>query len=73
MASLVCSALVLLATFYLLPALYFLPRSVLSAVLAIISVLSLSFITTDTPTYSIALIVFSLLAETPHDLAYFWR
>jgi len=53
MASLICSALVLLATFFLLPALYFLPRCVLSAV--------------------IALIVFTLLAEAPHDVKYFWK
>ncbi|KAH8115181.1 sulfate anion transporter [Phellopilus nigrolimitatus] len=42
MASLICSALVLLATFFLLPAFVF-------------------------------LVVFSLLAEAPHDVLYFWK
>ncbi|KAF9523825.1 sulfate anion transporter [Crepidotus variabilis] len=53
MASLVCSAIILLATFFLLPWLYFLPRCVLAAV--------------------IGLVVFSLIAETPHDVLYYWR
>ncbi|KAI0686700.1 sulfate anion transporter [Cytidiella melzeri] len=53
MASLVCSGLVLLATFYLLPWLYFLPKCVLAAI--------------------ICLIVFSLLAEVPHDVRFFWK
>ncbi|KAF9477886.1 sulfate anion transporter [Pholiota conissans] len=53
MASLVCSAIILLATFFLLPWLYFLPKCVLAAI--------------------IGLVVFSLLAETPHDVLYYWR
>ncbi|KAF9484145.1 sulfate anion transporter [Pholiota conissans] len=53
MASLVCSAVILLATFFLLPWLYFLPKCVLAAI--------------------IGLVVFSLLAETPHDVLYYWR
>ncbi|KIY52222.1 sulfate anion transporter [Fistulina hepatica ATCC 64428] len=53
MASLVCSALVLFATFFLLPLLYYLPKCVLAAI--------------------ICLVIFSLLAETPHDVVYFWR
>jgi MFS superfamily sulfate permease-like transporter len=53
MASLVCSGVILLATFFLLPWLYFLPKCVLAAI--------------------IGLVVFSLLAETPHDVSYYWR
>ncbi|TCD66273.1 hypothetical protein EIP91_001602 [Steccherinum ochraceum] len=53
MASLVCSALVLLATFFLLPWLYFLPKCVLASI--------------------ICLVVFSLLAEVPHDVKFYWN
>ncbi|KAH8103503.1 sulfate anion transporter [Cristinia sonorae] len=53
MASLVCSALVLLATFFLLPWLYYLPKCVLASI--------------------ICLVVFSLLAEAPHDIKFYWR
>ncbi|KAL5504605.1 hypothetical protein ACEPAH_7268 [Sanghuangporus vaninii] len=53
MSSLICSSLVLLATFYLLPALYYLPRCVLASI--------------------VFLVVFSILAEAPHDIYYFWR
>ncbi|KAF8630886.1 hypothetical protein AX17_005244 [Amanita inopinata Kibby_2008] len=53
MSTFVSSTFVLLATFFLLPWLYYLPKCVLAAI--------------------IGLIVFSLLAETPHDLAYYWR
>ncbi|PFH53352.1 hypothetical protein AMATHDRAFT_1412 [Amanita thiersii Skay4041] len=53
MASLVCSAFVLLATFFVLPWLYYLPKCVLAAI--------------------ICLVVFSLLAETPHDVVYYWK
>ncbi|THU89763.1 sulfate anion transporter [Dendrothele bispora CBS 962.96] len=53
MASLVCSGIVLLATFFLLPWLYYLPKAVLASI--------------------ITLVVFSLLAETPHDLYYYWK
>ncbi|EKM81234.1 hypothetical protein AGABI1DRAFT_112909 [Agaricus bisporus var. burnettii JB137-S8] len=53
MASLVCSAVVLLATFVFLPWMYYLPKCVLAVV--------------------ITLIIFSLLAETPHDVVYYWR
>ncbi|KAF7362409.1 Sulfate anion transporter [Mycena venus] len=53
MASLVCSAVVLLATFFLLPWLYYLPKCVLSAI--------------------ICLVVFSLLREAPHDIAYYLK
>nr|GAT57848.1 sulfate anion transporter [Mycena chlorophos] len=51
MASIVCSLVVLLATFFLLPWLYFLPKCVLSAI--------------------ICLVVFSLLQEAPHEVAYY--
>lgn len=53
MASLICSTIVLLATFFLLPLLYHLPTCVLAAI--------------------IAMVVFSLLAETPHDVRYYWK
>lgn len=53
MASLICSALVLLAIFFLLPWLYFLPKCVLGSI--------------------ICLVVFSLLAEAPHDVKFYWR
>ncbi|EKM53615.1 uncharacterized protein PHACADRAFT_176024 [Phanerochaete carnosa HHB-10118-sp] len=53
MASLVCSTMVLLAIFFLLPWLYFLPKCVLASI--------------------ICLIVFSLLAEAPHDIKFFWK
>ncbi|PAV23187.1 sulfate anion transporter [Pyrrhoderma noxium] len=53
MASFICSSLVLLATFFLLPALYYLPRCVLASV--------------------VFLVVFTILAEAPHDVSYFWR
>ncbi|KAJ7503163.1 sulfate anion transporter [Mycena galericulata] len=53
MASIVCSIVVLLATFFLLPWLYYLPKCVLSAI--------------------ICLVVFSLLREVPHDVAYYYK
>ncbi|KAI0919262.1 hypothetical protein AcW1_003816 [Taiwanofungus camphoratus] len=53
MVSLVCSGLVLLAIFFLLPWLYYLPKGVLAAI--------------------ICLVVFSLLAEVPHDLKFYWK
>ncbi|KAI1788302.1 sulfate anion transporter [Ganoderma leucocontextum] len=53
MASLVTSTLVLLATFFLLPWLYYLPKCVLASI--------------------ICLIVFSLLAELPHDAMFYWK
>ncbi|KZT41884.1 sulfate anion transporter [Sistotremastrum suecicum HHB10207 ss-3] len=53
MASLVCSTLVILATFFLLPALEYLPKCVLGSV--------------------ISLVVWSLLAEAPHDLAFYFK
>lgn len=52
-ASIVCSAVVLSATFFLLPMLYFLPKCVLASI--------------------ILLVVYSLIAETPHDVIYYWR
>ncbi|KAH9949279.1 sulfate anion transporter, partial [Amylocystis lapponica] len=53
MASLICSGIVLLAIFFLLPWLYYLPKCVLASV--------------------ICLIVFSLLAEVPHDVRFYWK
>ncbi|KAI5122315.1 hypothetical protein M0805_002482 [Coniferiporia weirii] len=53
MASLICSALVLLATFFLLPSLYYLPRCILASV--------------------VFLVVFTIVAEAPHEVSYFWR
>ncbi|KII84221.1 hypothetical protein PLICRDRAFT_118491 [Plicaturopsis crispa FD-325 SS-3] len=53
MASLVCAAFVLLATFFLLPWMYFLPKAVLASI--------------------ICLVVFSLLAEVPHDVIFYCK
>lgn len=53
MASIISSSVILFATFFLLPWLYFLPRCVLATV--------------------ILLVVYSLIAETPHDVLYYWR
>ncbi|KAG9038216.1 hypothetical protein FRB95_002177 [Tulasnella sp. JGI-2019a] len=53
MASIITSSLVLLAIFFLLPALYFLPSCVLAAVILIV--------------------VYGLISEAPHDIAYYWR
>ncbi|EEB97403.1 hypothetical protein MPER_03285, partial [Moniliophthora perniciosa FA553] len=53
MASLVCSGIILLATFFLLPWLYYLPKCVLASI--------------------ILLVVFSLIAEAPHDVHYYWK
>lgn len=70
MASLVCSAVILLATFYLLPWLYYLPKCVLSAM----SVPELMKLLENlTRLDSICLVVFSLLREAPHDVAYYWK
>ncbi|KAI0315518.1 sulfate anion transporter [Amylostereum chailletii] len=53
MASIFCAAIILLATFFLLPWLYYLPKCVLGSI--------------------ICLVVFSLLAETPEDVHYYWK
>ncbi|KAK7036504.1 hypothetical protein VNI00_011701 [Paramarasmius palmivorus] len=53
MTSLVCSGVILLATFFLLPWLHYLPKCVLASI--------------------ILLVVFSLIAETPHDVYYYWK
>ncbi|KAI0067589.1 hypothetical protein BV25DRAFT_1818966 [Artomyces pyxidatus] len=53
MASIVCSSIVLLATFFLLPWLYYLPKCVLGSI--------------------ICLVVWSLLAETPEDVIFYWK
>ncbi|EJD46921.1 sulfate permease [Auricularia subglabra TFB-10046 SS5] len=53
MTSIVCSAVILFAVFFLLPALYFLPKCVLASI--------------------ICLVVYSILAEAPHDVLFYWR
>ncbi|KAL4263976.1 SLC26A/SulP transporter family protein [Pleurotus pulmonarius] len=53
MASLACSGIILLTTFFLLPWMHYLPKCVLGSI--------------------ISLVVFSLLAETPHELRYYWK
>ena len=73
MASLVCSGVVLLATFFLLPWLYYLPKCVLAAMYAPLSSYSLSVKLLHSRSSSIGLIVWSLLVETPHDVLYYWR
>lgn len=71
MASLVCSAIVLLATFFLLPWLYYLPKCVLASMSVIQSFSPLFALADHFP--RICLIVFSLLAEAPHDIKFFWK
>ncbi|KAG8929775.1 hypothetical protein FRC02_005088, partial [Tulasnella sp. 418] len=53
MASFITSSLVILSIVFLLPALYYLPKCVLAAI--------------------IGLVVYSILAEAPHDIIYYWR
>ncbi|KAF7979013.1 hypothetical protein HWV62_43981 [Athelia sp. TMB] len=65
MASLVCSVLVLLATFFLLPWLYYLPKAVLASMIG-------NFADPRT-NYSIFLVALSLVAEAPHDIVYYWK
>ena len=71
MASLVAAALILLATFFLLPWLYFLPKCVLGSMY--VPSLTSEFSRLNYGLYSICLVVWSLLAETPHDVAYYWQ
>jgi len=72
MASIVCSGVVLLATFFLLPWLYYLPKCVLAAMYVLLFVYYISPNDSNF-VHSIGLVVFSLLAETPHDVLYYWR
>ncbi|TFK28916.1 endoplasmic reticulum protein [Coprinopsis marcescibilis] len=53
MASIISSLVILTATFFLLPLLYFLPKCVLASI--------------------ILLVVYSLIAETPHDVIFYWN
>ncbi|KAI0295278.1 sulfate anion transporter [Russula brevipes] len=53
MASIICAAIVLLATFFLLPWLYYLPKCVLGSI--------------------VCLVVYTLLAETPEDVIFYWK
>ncbi|KAI9511437.1 sulfate anion transporter [Russula earlei] len=53
MASIVCAAIVLVATFFLLPWLYYLPKCVLGSI--------------------VCLVVYTLLAETPEDVIFYWK
>ncbi|KAH9011034.1 sulfate anion transporter [Lactarius hengduanensis] len=53
MASLVCAAIILIATFFFLPWLYYLPKCVLGSI--------------------VCLVVYSLLAETPEDVIFYWK
>jgi len=69
MASLVCSGLILLATFFLLPLLYCLPKCVLAAMYF----LPLFYFHCLIEIASVGLVVFSLLAEAPHDVVYYWH
>jgi len=73
MASLICSAIVLFTTYFLLPYLYYLPKCVLASMqvhsrrLMCLLVLIFVFLC------SICLVVISLLGETPSDVRYFWK
>ena len=73
MASIVCSGVVLLATFFLLPWLYYLPKCVLAAMYVFLLALRYILPNDSNFVHSIGLVVFSLLAETPHDVLYYWR
>ncbi|KZV89429.1 hypothetical protein EXIGLDRAFT_711159 [Exidia glandulosa HHB12029] len=53
MTSIVCSGVIVFAIYWLLPALYFLPKCVLASI--------------------ICLVVYSILAEAPHDVVFYWR
>jgi len=53
MASVICAVIVLIATFFLLPWLYYLPKCVLGSI--------------------ICLVVYSLIAETPEDVIFYWK
>lgn len=53
MASLICAAIILVATFFLLPWLYYLPKCVLGSI--------------------VCLVVYTLLAETPEDVIFYWK
>jgi len=53
MASLACAAIILVATFFLLPWLYYLPKCVLGSI--------------------VCLVVYTLLAETPEDVIFYWK
>ncbi|KAH7098285.1 sulfate permease [Auriculariales sp. MPI-PUGE-AT-0066] len=53
MTSIVCSSVILVATYFLLPLLYFLPKCVLASI--------------------ICLVVYSILAEAPHDVVFYWK
>lgn len=72
MASLICSGIVLLSMFFLLPWLYSLPKCVLGSMFVgnLVHHWFIHFIASN---FSIARIVFSLLAETPHEIVYYFR
>ncbi|RXK40370.1 endoplasmic reticulum protein [Tremella mesenterica] len=53
MSSMITSATIILSIYFLLPYLYFLPKSVLAAI--------------------IALVVYAILAEAPHEIIFFWK
>ncbi|KAH9976090.1 sulfate anion transporter [Lactifluus volemus] len=53
MASILCAVIILVATFFLLPWLYYLPKCVLGSV--------------------VCLVVYTLLAETPEDVIFYWK
>ena len=70
-ASLVCSGVVLLSMFFLLPWLYSLPKCVLGSMF--VGNFVHWFTHFIVSYFSIARIVFSLLAETPHEIFYYFR
>ncbi|KAN0130748.1 Sulfate transporter family domain containing protein [Lactarius tabidus] len=53
MASIACAVIILIATFFFLPWLYYLPKCVLGSI--------------------VCLVVYSLLAETPEDVVFYWK
>ncbi|KAG8917829.1 hypothetical protein FRC01_002180, partial [Tulasnella sp. 417] len=75
MASLITSSLVILAIVFLLPALHYLPMCVLAA-MCVNPTSALNHITDAyalISLYSIGLVVYSILAEAPHDIKYYWK
>ncbi|KAH0829079.1 sulfate transporter family-domain-containing protein [Lanmaoa asiatica] len=71
LASLITAGLVLLATFFLLPTLYFLPKCVLASMLVFLA--PCHIVRFDPHLHSICLFVMTLFTEVPHDLVYYYK
>lgn len=71
LASLIAAGLVLLATFFLLPVLYFLPKCVLASMF--VSPAPHHIVRFDPGLHSICLFAMSFFSEVPHDLVYNYK